>query len=87
MHDLGAHNIFDIPVLETLLLANIIFGFCLVVWGVKTQLFRTKRYVLIAVFFTGLTYGGWMWSEIIYDQQVISSFAVLQRPVAVPVEK
>ena len=71
-------NIFDIPVLETLLLVNITFGLFLVFRGVKTQLFRTKRYLLIAIFFTGLTYGGWMWSEIIYDQQVISSFAVLQ---------
>jgi hypothetical protein len=86
INDLNPPHIFDIPVLETLLLVNIIFGFLLVFRGVKTQLFRTKRCVLIAIFFTGLTYGGWMWSEIIYDQQVISSFAVLQGS-AVPVEK
>jgi hypothetical protein len=29
------------------------------------------------MFFLGLAYGGWMWSEVIYDQQVISSFAAL----------
>jgi hypothetical protein len=77
-HDLADQNIFDIPVLESLLAVITIFGLVLVFRGVKTQLFRTKRCVLIAIFFTSLTYGGWMWSEIIYDQQVISSFAVLR---------
>ena len=77
-HDLADQNIFDIPVLESLVAVIAIFGLVLVFRGVTTQLFRMKRCVLIAIFFTGLTYGGWMWSEIIYDQQVISSFAVLQ---------
>jgi hypothetical protein len=77
-HDLVSRNIFDIPVLEGLVMVITIFGIVLVVRPAKTHLFRTKRYALIALFFTGLAYGGWMWSEIIYDQQVISSFAVLQ---------
>lgn len=76
--DLMNRNIFDIPVLESLLLVITVFGFYLMFKGVRTALFRTKRYVLIVLFFTGLAYGGWMWSEILYDQQVISSFVILQ---------
>ena len=77
--DLKNANIFDIPVLEGLLLVISVFGFYVVWKGVNTPLFQTRRYVLIAIFFTGLTYGGWLWSEILYDQQVISSFAVLPK--------
>ena len=36
------------------------------------------EWLVITLFFTGLAYGGWMWSEVIYDHQVISSFVVLQ---------
>jgi hypothetical protein len=77
--DLKKRDIFDIPVLESMLIVIIIFGVVVVWRGVETPLFRTKRYALIALFFTFLTYGGWMWSEILYDQQVINSFAVLQK--------
>jgi len=76
--DLLNQDIFDIPVLESVMLVITIFGFNVVRRGVNSQLFRTKRCALIALFFTGLTYGGWMWSEVIYDKQVISIFAVLQ---------
>jgi hypothetical protein len=55
-----------------------IFGVTLAVRKTKNERFQSKRYVLITLFFTGLTYGGWMWSEIIYDQQVISSFVASQ---------
>jgi len=77
--DFKNRNVFDIPVLEFVLLVIIIFGFILVIKGIKTPIFRAKRYMFIAIFFTGLTYGGWMWSEILYDQQVISSFSVLPK--------
>lgn len=82
--DLQGRNIFDIPVLESLLLVISLFGLYLVIRGVPSPRFRTKRYVLIALFFTFLTYGGWMWSEILYDQQVISTFAVLQNNPETP---
>ena len=82
--DFMKRNIFDIPVLESLLLVITAFGFYLMFKGVQTALFRTRRYVLIAIFFTGLTYGGWMWSEILYDQQVISSFVILQNTPPTP---
>lgn len=73
------HGIFDIPVLESLLLVITIFGLVVVAKGTKTPLLRAKRYALVALFFTGLSYGGWMWSEILYDQQVINCFAVLHK--------
>jgi hypothetical protein len=80
--DLENGSIFDIPVLESLLAAITIFGVFLVCRGLQTRQFQKKRYLLIALFFAGLAYGGWMWSEIIYDQEVISSFAVLQSEAA-----
>jgi hypothetical protein len=77
-HDLVNRNIFDLPILEGLLLTITIFGVFVVFKRANSQVFRTKRYVLLAFFFTGLAYGGWMWSEILYDQIVINSSAVLQ---------
>ena len=77
-HDLEDSNIFDIPVLECLLVVIILFGVALAVRRTKHERFQSKRYVLITLFFTGLAYGGWLWSEVIYDQQVISSYVVLR---------
>ena len=79
--DLVRRDIFDIPVLESLLVVITIFGVVLAVRKVKHEGFQSKKWVLISLFFTGLAYGGWMWSEIIYDQQVISSFVGLQQTI------
>jgi hypothetical protein len=76
--DLQAPSIFDIPVLETMLGVVTIFGGVLVVRGVKTRSFLRLRYLLLVVFFAALTYGGWMASEISYDQQIINSFTFLE---------
>ena len=73
------NGIFDIPVLESLLLVITIFGVVVAAKGANTPPLRKKRYGLVALFFTGLTYGGWTWSEILYDQQVMSWFAVLHK--------
>lgn len=77
-HDFINGNIFDLPILESLLVVITIFGLVLVWRGFETRKFQTKRYLLLALFFAGLAYGGWMSSEIIYDQQVMNSFTVLQ---------
>lgn len=50
----------------------------------KNKRFQSERYVLISLFFTSLAYGGWLWSEILYDQQVINSFVVLQHHLPTP---
>jgi hypothetical protein len=78
LQDLYKQKIFDIPVLEGLMFAIVSFGAIVVARGVKTPLFLKKRYLFAVIFFALLAYGGWMSSEIIYDQQVISSFAVFQ---------
>lgn len=78
-HDLEDPDIFDIPVLECLLVVITLFGVALAVRRTKHEHFQSKRYVLIALFFTGLAYGGWLWSEVIYDQQVISAYVFLRR--------
>jgi hypothetical protein len=84
LDDLAHANIFDIPVLESLLVVITIFGVVLAFKGAKHKRFQSKRYVLITLFFTGLAYGGWMCSEILYDQQVINSFVVLQHHPLTP---
>jgi hypothetical protein len=76
--DLTHFSISDIPALEGLLALITIFGGFLVYYGVKDRPYLGKRIVLVAGFFAALCYGGWMWSEVIYDQQVISSYAVMQ---------
>jgi hypothetical protein len=81
--DLVGRNIFDIPVLESLLVVITTCGLVLALRKAKNRLFQSKRYLLITLFFTGLAYGGWIWSEIIYDQQVISSFVGLQQTIPV----
>jgi len=82
--DLLRGNIFDMPVLEGLVFAVVLFGVVLVVRGVKTQLFLKKRYLFAVFFLALLAYGGWMSSEILYDQQVISSLATLKADGASP---
>jgi hypothetical protein len=77
-HDVVSGNVFDLPILEGLLMVITIFGVFLVFRPAKTKLFRRKRYMLLGLFFTGLAYGGWIWSEIIYDQIVVNSNAVLE---------
>ena len=54
-----------------------------VVWKrAQMPLLRTRRWVLIALFFTSLTYGGWIWSEVLYDQQIMTSFNILHNSPA-----
>lgn len=76
--DVRNRDIFDLPVLEGLLGTVSVFGAYLVLRGVKSALFRKKRLLLAVLFFAALAYGGWMNSEILYDQLVISSYAVLR---------
>lgn len=77
LQDLKFPTIFDVPVMEGLLIALTIFGGFLVVRGVRARPFLKKQFVLVAAFFFLFAYGGWIWSEVLYDQQVISSYAVL----------
>jgi len=77
--DMEDPDIFDIPILECLLVIISVLGFVLAIRKANNKRFRSKSYVLTALFFTGLAYGGWMWSEVIYDQQVINTFAVSQK--------
>lgn len=84
--DLTNRDIFDIPVLESVLVAVAVFGVVLVIKKPKST-FHSKRYVLIALFFfTALAYGGWVASEISYDQQITSSYLALQNRASVPKE-
>jgi hypothetical protein len=78
LEDLLHPFIYDIPVLEALLGAITIFGGFLVFNGVKGRSILNWQFLLVVGFFAALSYGGWMWSEIIYDQQVINSAAVLE---------
>lgn len=78
VEDVRNRDIFDLPVLEGLLGIVSGFGLYLVRRGIKSALFRKKRLLLAVLFFAALAYGGWMNSEILYDQLVISSYAVLR---------
>lgn len=78
IHDVRNRDIFDLPVLEGLLGTISVFGAYLVFRGTKSAVFRKKRLLLAVLFFAALAYGGWMSSEILYDQLVISSYAVLR---------
>ena len=77
LEDLASPNIFDIPVLEAVLGAISLFGGYLAVRGVQHRPYLRVQFLLVIIFGAALAYGGWMWSEILYDQQVITSSAVL----------
>jgi hypothetical protein len=78
VQDLKHPNIFDMPVLEGVLGLITLFGGFLVCYGVKPRPYLKFRFLLLVGCFLMLAYGGWMWSEVIYDQQVINSYAVSQ---------
>jgi hypothetical protein len=84
MEDLLNPFIYDMPVLEALLGAVTIFGGILVFHGVENRSILSWKFLLVVLFFSALSYGGWMWSEIIYDQQVLNSSAVLELPPPPP---
>jgi predicted secreted protein len=41
--------------------------------------FLNMRSVLLTAFVTVFAYGGFMWSEVIYDQQIIAAFSSLRK--------
>jgi hypothetical protein len=79
LEDLQHPDIFDIPILEVLLGLTSVFGGYWVLKGVPPRSFLNMRSVLLTAFVTVFAYGGWMWSEVIYDQQIITAFSVLQK--------
>jgi hypothetical protein len=78
MNDLKYPDIFDVPVLEGLLGMITLFGAYLVVRGVRARPYLNLRFLLAVGFLAALAYGGWVWSEVIYDRQVISSYTVIE---------
>jgi len=76
--DLMNPSIFDIPVLEAVLGAITIFGGFLAVNGVKRGPFVRIRFLVLIALCAAISYGGWIWSEVLYDQQVINFSAVLE---------
>jgi len=72
-------DIFDIPILEVLLGLTSVFGGFWVLKGVPPRSFLNMRSVLLTAFVTVFAYGGWVWSEVIYDQQIIAAFSALQK--------
>jgi len=79
LEDLQHPNIFDIPILEVLLGLTSAFGGFWVLKGAPPRSFLNTRSVFLTAFVTVFAYGGWMWSEVIYDQQIITTFALLQK--------
>jgi hypothetical protein len=79
LEDLRHPNIFDIPILEALLGFVSVFGGFWVLKGVPPRSFLNMRFAFLTAIVTVLAYGGWMWTEVIYDQQIISAFALLQK--------
>ena len=76
--DLMNPNIFDIPVLEAVLGTITVFGGFLAVNGVRHSPFLQIRFLVVIALAAALAYGGWIWSEVLYDQQVISFSAILE---------
>jgi hypothetical protein len=79
--DLQNPSIFDIPILEAVLGTTSVFGGFLAVRGVRRRSFLRIQFLLVIAFGAAFSYGGWIWSEVLYDQQVIASSAIsLARP-------
>ena len=65
--DIKNPDIFDMPVLESLFGLATIFGGIFVYKGVRPRSFLNHRTVWVSLFLTLLAYGGWLWSEVLYD--------------------
>jgi len=78
LEDLAHPTIFDLPILEAVLGAIAIFGGFLVLKGVRRPCFLRVRFLFAITLCVALSYGGWIWSEVLYDRQVISSSVVLE---------
>jgi hypothetical protein len=78
--DVQSPDIFDIPILESLFGLATIFGGYWVIKGVPRRSFLNKRTVIVAMFLTFVAYGGWLSSEVDYDEQIILAVAVSQPP-------
>lgn len=74
--DLATPDIFDVPILEGLFGSVGVFGAYWVIKGVPDRPFLNWRFVFVTIFLTLVAYGGWIWSEVIYDQQIIIAIAV-----------
>jgi hypothetical protein len=87
LRDLQNPSIFDIPILEGVLGAISVFGGFLAVRGVRRRSFLGVQFLLVIAVGAAFSYGGWIWSEVLYDQQVIASSAVsLARPEAAKIQ-
>ncbi len=80
--DLKGRDIFDVPVLETLIGAITLLGLVLAVRGVTTRPFVRVLILVGIAFRSALAYGAWMNSEIRYDQQIIGAFAIGEKQAA-----
>jgi len=79
LEDLSHFQVSDIPALEGLLGVITLFGGFLVYYGCQRAAVSGQEDCASGRLFAALSYGGWMWSEVIYDQQLISSYAVMER--------
>ena len=78
LEDLLHPYVYDMPILEALVGAVTVFGGFLVFNGVKSRSILSWRSLVVVGFFFALCYGGWMLSDVIYNQQVSISSAVLE---------
>ena len=85
--DLTNRTIFDLPILEAVLISVTVFGGFLVLKGVRRPCFLRVRFLIAIVLCAALSYGGWIWSEVLYDRQVISSSALSEAKAEHPAVK
>jgi hypothetical protein len=72
--DLRQGDVGDPPIMEFVLIQLGILGLVSLRRDVNPRAYLTG--LLLGLFVTSLAYGGWVWTEVTYDKQVINSFYV-----------
>jgi len=75
-NDWAKHDVTDPPIMEVVLTEIALIALIIAVKGVRPRPYIALWTIPAALFVASLAYCGWMWTEVVYDQRVMSAYMV-----------